>query len=39
VARRDYLELQRGTEAVRVMRQIKNALDPKGILNPGRVLA
>jgi len=38
VARRDYLELQRGAEAVRVMRQIKDALDPLGILNPGRVL-
>ena len=38
VARRDYLELQRGTDAVRVMRQIKAALDPLGILNPGRVL-
>jgi glycolate oxidase len=38
VARRDYLELQRGAEAVRVMRRIKDALDPQGILNPGRVL-
>jgi glycolate oxidase len=39
VARRDYLELQRGADAIRVMRQIKDALDPQGILNPGRVLA
>jgi glycolate oxidase len=38
VARRDYLELQRGADAIRVMRQIKDALDPLGILNPGRVL-
>ena len=38
VARRAYLEAQRGPEVVRVMRQIKNALDPRGILNPGRVL-
>jgi glycolate oxidase len=38
VARRGYLEAQRGSEAVRVMRQIKDALDPHGILNPGRVL-
>ncbi len=38
VARRDYLELQRGADALRVMRQIKDALDPQGILNPGRVL-
>jgi glycolate oxidase len=37
-ARRDFLELQRGSEAVRVMRAIKDALDPQGILNPGKVL-
>ena len=30
VARRDYLELQRGADAIRVMRQIKDALDPQG---------
>ncbi len=38
LARRDYLELQRGPEAVAIMRSIKAALDPQGILNPGRVL-
>jgi glycolate oxidase len=38
VSRRDYLELQRGAGAVGVMRSIKAALDPLGILNPGRVL-
>jgi glycolate oxidase len=38
LARRDFLELQRGADAVRVMRSIKDALDPLGILNPGRVL-
>jgi glycolate oxidase len=38
LARRDYLEQQRGPGAMRVMRQIKDALDPQGILNPGRVL-
>jgi glycolate oxidase len=38
LARRDFLELQRGPDAVRVMRSIKEALDPLGILNPGRVL-
>ncbi|MGH2445983.1 MAG: FAD-binding oxidoreductase, partial [Candidatus Limnocylindria bacterium] len=37
-ARRDFLELQRGAEAVAVMRSIKEALDPLGILNPGRVV-
>ena len=37
-ARREWLEEQRGTDAVRVMRAIKAALDPQGLLNPGRVL-
>ncbi|MDQ2689880.1 MAG: FAD-binding protein [Chloroflexota bacterium] len=37
-ARRDFLVEQRGTEAVDVMRAIKAALDPLGILNPGRVV-
>jgi glycolate oxidase len=39
LARRDFLELQRGPDAVRVMRAIKTALDPLGILNPGKVFA
>ena len=38
VAKKRYLELQRGPDAVRVMRAIKAALDPLGILNPGKVL-
>ncbi|MGZ8502471.1 MAG: FAD-binding oxidoreductase [Candidatus Limnocylindrales bacterium] len=38
LARRDYLELQRGAGAVAMMRAIKSALDPLGILNPGKVL-
>ena len=38
VVRRDYLLEQVGPQAVRVMRSIKTALDPLGILNPGRVL-
>jgi glycolate oxidase len=37
-ARREWLEIQRGADAMRVMRAIKTALDPLGILNPGRVL-
>jgi D-lactate dehydrogenase (cytochrome) len=37
-ARRAFLEEQRGAEAVAVMRSIKAALDPLGILNPGRVV-
>jgi glycolate dehydrogenase FAD-linked subunit len=38
VAKKGYLERQRGADAVRVMRAIKQALDPLGILNPGKVL-
>jgi glycolate dehydrogenase FAD-linked subunit len=37
-ARREFLEEQRGADAVAVMRAIKSALDPLGILNPGRVV-
>jgi glycolate oxidase len=37
-ARRDWLVRQRGAEAVAVMRAIKAALDPRGLLNPGRML-
>jgi FAD/FMN-containing dehydrogenase len=36
--RRAFLEEQLGPEAVGVMRAIKGALDPLGILNPGRVV-
>jgi glycolate oxidase len=37
-ARREWLPIQVGDGAVAVMRSIKAALDPLGILNPGRVL-
>jgi glycolate oxidase len=37
-SRRPFLEEQRGADAVEVMRSIKAALDPLGILNPGKVL-
>ena len=37
-ARREWLPIQRGQGFVDVMRSIKAALDPLGILNPGRVL-
>jgi FAD/FMN-containing dehydrogenase len=38
VAKRAWLERQRGSAAVAAMRSIKQALDPDGILNPGVLL-
>jgi len=38
LAKKPWLELQRGARAVEVMRAIKQALDPDGLLNPGKVL-
>ncbi|MEX2547710.1 MAG: FAD-linked oxidase C-terminal domain-containing protein [Chloroflexota bacterium] len=37
LAKKRWLELQRGPRAVAVMRSIKDALDPNGLLNPGKV--
>ena len=34
---RDALEEEVGSEGVEMMRGIKNAVDPRGILNPGKV--
>jgi glycolate oxidase len=39
VLKRPYLEMALGPLAVEVMQGIKKALDPKGILNPGKVLS
>jgi glycolate oxidase len=36
--RREWLVRQRGEGTVAVMRAIKDALDPAGIMNPGKVL-
>jgi FAD/FMN-containing dehydrogenase len=38
LARRDVLVEQVGTDVIDVMRSIKAALDPLGIMNPGRVI-
>ena len=34
-----FLELEHGASGVAMMRQIKQALDPKNILNPGKIVA
>jgi alkyldihydroxyacetonephosphate synthase len=36
--RRDYLELDLGPEGVALLRTVKSALDPSGIMNPGVLL-
>ena len=38
LTKKPWLELQRGERAVAAMQSIKDALDPQGILNPGKVL-
>ncbi len=34
-----FLEVEHGSQGVAMMRQIKQALDPKNILNPGKIVA
>jgi glycolate oxidase len=38
LAKKKWLELQRGPRSVELMRAIKHTLDPNGLLNPGKVL-
>ncbi len=37
LAKKKWLELQRGARSVQLMRAIKATLDPQGLLNPGKV--
>jgi D-lactate dehydrogenase (cytochrome) len=37
LGKREFLEAEHGAEAMAVMRSIKTALDPKNILNPGKI--
>nr|WP_309139744.1 FAD-linked oxidase C-terminal domain-containing protein [Siccirubricoccus sp. G192] len=37
LGKREFLEQEHGAEALAVMRGIKSSLDPKGILNPGKM--
>jgi len=38
VAKRDYLARQIGPAGIAVMRRIKNSFDPRGMLNPGKII-
>lgn len=38
IGKRKFMEKEHGAAGIQVMRQIKAMLDPKGILNPGKVL-
>ena len=37
IGKREFLEIEHGAETLAVMRSVKVALDPKGILNPGKI--
>ena len=37
IGKREFLEQEHGAEALAVMRSIKMTLDPRGILNPGKM--
>ena len=37
LTKRDYMAVEHGQNAVDVMQSIKHALDPKGLMNPGKI--
>jgi len=37
IGKREFLEREHGAEALAVMRAVKRTLDPRGILNPGKI--
>jgi D-lactate dehydrogenase (cytochrome) len=37
IGKREFLEIEHGAEALAVMRAIKTVLDPRGIMNPGKI--
>jgi D-lactate dehydrogenase (cytochrome) len=37
IGKREFLEIEHGAETLAVMRLVKGALDPRGILNPGKI--
>jgi D-lactate dehydrogenase (cytochrome) len=38
LGKQKYMALEHGAGALNVMRQIKQVLDPEGVLNPGKIL-
>jgi FAD/FMN-containing dehydrogenase len=39
LSKREFLSISRSAEEIRLMKILKSALDPKGILNPGKIFA
>ncbi len=37
IGKREFLETEHGAEALAVMREVKQAMDPRGIMNPGKI--